>query len=40
MGAGRGRHAVFLDPAGVDGAGVLHAMVGMVREPVGPAVRT
>lgn len=40
MGAGRGKRAVFHHPGGVDGADVLHAMVGMVREPVGPAMRT
>ena len=39
MGAGRGRHAVFLDPAGVDGAGVLRAMVAVMHEPVGAAMR-
>lgn len=39
MRAGRGKRAVFHHPGGVDGAGVLHAMVGMVHEPVGSAVR-
>lgn len=39
MRAGRGKRAVFHHPGGVDGAGVLHAMVGMVHEPVGSAMR-
>ena len=37
--AGRGQHAVFLDPAGVGGAGVLRAMVAVMHEPVGAVMR-
>lgn len=37
--AGRRQHAVFHHPGGVHRAGVLHAMIAVVDETVGPAMR-
>ena len=37
--AGRRQHAIFHHPGGVHRAGVLHAMITVVDETVGPAMR-